>query len=851
MGDSFASKDGQSTTLLDSFQGSVDFDSASGRSTTNESFDQTGADRRYLDACIFLWEGEDNDQFDVHPRTKRSIKAYMLVHNRWMKSTDLMAAVVLLLLAVIEPPSIIINSIDTRNSTRQRDDVKSVLLYVQLTTEVVCLAVISFGIMLRMMWMGMRRYFYRVSLFMTFCVLITMFARTATTPFCAHSWCYYLDLIRAFRPIFLINSYYCASVRRTVRQIIKSLKSAIFIILFIVAFIMVCSLLALILFNDSRNNEFFADYLTSLVSLTVLFTTCNSPDVILPYYSQYWWAPSFFILFLCVGHYMMKALLLAVIFESFSAHVCDKFCRLYLHQREALFHAFYTLCGQSTEQLTKSSSIQMTDRECHNADVDDIRIISTPEVTFQQFRGLMTFYRPNWSLVDVQCFFKCLDSNGKGCVSLTEFLRFYELKDVEWQPDVRHHTHQWKGYVWNGIPALKRISERKYLDTTQLQVLEWTVGGLFRFFINVSLFAFFVVLIYEGASDGNPDEHQTCRALEQRDTVYWIKVFFVILYVIEAVLKLLTLGIKGYFSVSWNVFDFVCVVAGVLDVILDVAVLKGVKACDEDYFGEHVIFKFVFCIRVIRLFRLFEVSRKSQETVSALFAVMHRMMAVALVILLMFYTLSVVGMDFFASKVYRGCCQNYTRQGFDVGVYFLGDRNSTNQYYLNNFDSIFESYVSLFVLMVVNNWYVPMNGFTSATGTQWTRLYFVFVYIVSLVFFDTVVSVIIDSFLFRIRTHQLGIEPKDVDVGVISVNVRDEDKIDGQLPDSETAVYYRGTYHPSKADIRLRRYDNEITPLLLRQDRQLRRHDERPAVTIRHSFGSEEHLIFVKDHFAT
>ena len=43
------------------------------------------------------------------------------------------------------------------------------------------------------------------------------------------------------------------------------------------------------------------------------------------------------------------------------------------------------------------------------------------------------------------------------------------------------------------------------------------------------------------------------------------------------------------------------------------------------------------------------------------------------------------------------------------GSYY--DRSSADGlYYLNNFDNLLRSYVTLFELMVVNNWHVTMQG---------------------------------------------------------------------------------------------------------------------------------------------
>lgn len=63
---------------------------------------------------------------------------------------------------------------------------------------------------------------------------------------------------------------------------------------------------------------------------------------------------------------------------------------------------------------------------------------------------------------------------------------------------------------------------------------------------------------------------------------------------------------------------------------------------------------------------------------------------------------------------------------------YYSNSTTTNRYYLNNFDNIFSSFVTLFVLMVVNNWFVIMNGFVAVTN-EWARVYFMLFYICAVV----------------------------------------------------------------------------------------------------------------------
>jgi hypothetical protein len=89
-----------------------------------------------------------------------------------------------------------------------------------------------------------------------------------------------------------------------------------------------------------------------------------------------------------------------------------------------------------------------------------------------------------------------------------------------------------------------------------------------------------------------------------------------------------------------------------------------------------------------------------------------------------------------------------------VQEYFVYDANATSQtgeYYLNNFEDLFRSGVTLFELTVVNNWFVIMNGYTIATDSLWTRLYFMMFYVITMIVMTIIVSVILEAFLFRIQ----------------------------------------------------------------------------------------------------
>lgn len=118
-----------------------------------------------------------------------------------------------------------------------------------------------------------------------------------------------------------------------------------------------------------------------------------------------------------------------------------------------------------------------------------------------------------------------------------------------------------------------------------------------------------------------------------------------------------------------------------------------------------------------------------------MFQLIPKLLSFLLTLMVLFYVFAMIGTELFAGKVYAGCCGDY-----------YSNSTSVNRYYLNNFDNILmrsdlpfhhhllteSSYVTLFELMVVNNWFVIMNGFVTVTG-EWARIYFMVFYLVVVV----------------------------------------------------------------------------------------------------------------------
>merc|ERR1719334_1116534 len=86
-------------------------------------------------------------------------------------------------------------------------------------------------------------------------------------------------ITRALRPLFLIDCRYARGVRRFVRQILLSLPAVIEMCILLLFFNFIFAILGNSLFSNT--DQFFPNLETSFVSLFVLFSSANYPDVMM------------------------------------------------------------------------------------------------------------------------------------------------------------------------------------------------------------------------------------------------------------------------------------------------------------------------------------------------------------------------------------------------------------------------------------------------------------------------------------------------------------------------------------------------------------------------------------------
>lgn len=137
-------------------------------------------------------------------------------------------------------------------------------------------------------------------------------------------------------------------------------------------------------------------------------------------------------------------------------------------------------------------------------------------------------------------------------------------------------------------------------------------------------------------------------------------------------------------------------------------------------------------LRVLKLFNEVQQWKVIMRTIGALLKPFSSLLLVSYILFLVF---SIIGERAF------GGLANMSAEGI------FRDTSIPDSYVQMNFNDIANSFVTLFALLVVNNWFVIVSVFETLTGTIYTRLFFIIFYFLGvIVVLNIVVAFAIDMY---------------------------------------------------------------------------------------------------------
>ncbi|XP_006804158.1 sodium channel, voltage-gated, type I like, alpha b isoform X2 [Neolamprologus brichardi] len=126
---------------------------------------------------------------------------------------------------------------------------------------------------------------------------------------------------------------------------------------------------------------------------------------------------------------------------------------------------------------------------------------------------------------------------------------------------------------------------------------------------------------------------------EMDHILYWINLVFIVLFTGECVLKMISLR-HYYFTIGWNIFDFVVVILSIVGMFLSEVI--------EKYFVSPTLFRVIRLARIGRILRLIKGAKGIRTLLFALMMSLPALFNIGLLLFLVMFIYAIFGMSNFA-----------------------------------------------------------------------------------------------------------------------------------------------------------------------------------------------------------
>lgn len=200
---------------------------------------------------------------------------------------------------------------------------------------------------------------------------------------------------------------------------------------------------------------------------------------------------------------------------------------------------------------------------------------------------------------------------------------------------------------------------------------------------------------------------------------------FLAFFLLEMMSKLVVFGLRKYLRNWINAIDLVVVTLS----------LMGESTSRIPWSADITLF------RLFRIFRPLYAMQRFRIMFNTLREIIPATLALMGVLLTLFYVFAIAGMWFFEGAIVRDL---HATQGSPVSA----TTYALSNYWELNFNDMAHSVVTLFALLIVNNWFIIMDGFVAATANRWSRLYFVaFYFCAAIVAMQVLLAFLLEAFL--------------------------------------------------------------------------------------------------------
>uniref|UniRef100_A0A670YCT3 Two pore segment channel 2 n=1 Tax=Pseudonaja textilis TaxID=8673 RepID=A0A670YCT3_PSETE len=223
--------------------------------------------------------------------------------------------------------------------------------------------------------------------------------------------------------------------------------------------------------------------------------------------------------------------------------------------------------------------------------------------------------------------------------------------------------------------------------------------------------------------------------------------FFILYYLLEIVLKLVALGLKRYLSYPSNIFDgLLTLVLMVLEVSTFAVYGFPHPGWRPEMLGLLSLWDMVRLANMLIVFRFLRIIPNitfMSLVASTLLDLVKNIRTFAGILIVAFYAFAIIGMELFGGTITPMGNVSFVNTTFKCGIF------EQLEYWPNNFDDFAAALVTLWDVMVVNNWQVFLEAYSRYTS-PWSKLYFVTWWLTSsVIWVNLFIALLLENFIHK------------------------------------------------------------------------------------------------------
>ena len=475
--------------------------------------------------------------------------------------------------------------------------------------------------------------------------------------------------------------------------------------------------------NETATVELYQEHFNgwggALVTLLILATGENYPDVMMPAINR--WAASgiFFVLYIAITLFLFMPVLMAIVFEYYKRHHGVKLLQEKIIERKALLAAFDILDSEDSHTLDFKTFYALI-AKMKNIDLDEDKSVSKYQT-------------------ESKVLFRMVDRDGSGEIDRVEFLKLCDIllikirvRPVKTLADIvdRDKTTSLQARSRNRKQSAKERRRAswslfwrragKRFAKMQEKARTVVLHPAFDITTAAIVVLYLCVMIYRSTEQGQSADGKLFTLLE---------VLFLALFGFEVVVKISALGHREYFNDGWNMFDFSVIV---------VSITMFAVAGEGSAIGA----KSVSIFRVARLVRVFtrtmylmshvQMLRVLLATFAKLVGILGSVFGF---IFIMIYVLMIFGMELFGSNEKMRCPEDNR--------------------YCASFEDSQHAFLTCFQLLVGESWGdIMYRGMTAGGRFYYWILFTLFYMVLNMLVLNIMGAMVLEVFTIEMEKSQ-------------------------------------------------------------------------------------------------